>query len=196
MPLHIEYSMIAGKGVQLEPLSLSHAGGLYAIGQEADDWRYLPRPCFASLEDTEGWVEEACLLSEKHQHYSYAIVDSVNGEIMGSTRYLNIVPQDYVLEIGYTFLGKAYQRSRVNTLTKYLMLENAFGGHCANRVELRTDQRNIRSQRAIERIGAIKEGVLRKHRIVQQGYARDTVIYSILADEWPLIQANLSKKTP
>lgn len=196
MPLHIEYSMIAGKGVQLEPLSLSHAGGLYAIGQEADDWRYLPRPCFASLEDTEGWVEEACLLSEKHQHYSYAIVDSVNGEIMGSTRYLNIVPQDYVLEIGYTFLGKAYQRSRVNTLTKYLMLENAFGGHCANRVELRTDQRNIRSQRAIERIGAIKEGVLRKHRIVQQAYVRDTVVYSILADEWPLIQADLSKKIP
>jgi RimJ/RimL family protein N-acetyltransferase len=116
-----------------------------------------------------------------------------SGEIMGSTRYLNIVPQDYVLEIGYTFLGKAYQRTRVNTLTKYLLLENAFERLSANRIELRTDQRNTRSQRAIERIGAVKEGVLRKHRIVQQAYVRDTVVYSILASEWPTIKSRLAE---
>lgn len=180
--------------MQLEPLSLAHAPGLFAIGQEAEDWLYLPRPCFTSLDDTREWIEEACSLSKRHQHYSYAIVDAENGKVMGSTRYLNIVPQDHVLEIGYTILGKAYQRTCVNTLTKYLMLENAFERFCANRVELRTDQRNIRSQRAIERIGATKEGVLRKHRVVQHGHVRDTVVYSILAGEWPSVQTDLSEK--
>jgi len=192
--LQLTHSIISGEGVSLEPLSPAHTRGLYTIGQEANDWKYLPRPCFNSIKDTAHWIDEACELCDRKQHYPYAIVETVSGEVMGSTRYLNIVPEDYGLEIGYTFLGKAYQRTRVNTIVKYVMLEHVFENLSAKRIELRTDQRNTRSQQAIERIGAVKEGVLRKHRIVQNGYVRDTVVYSILADEWGAIKPHLAEK--
>ena len=193
MALEINHYAIEGQGIRLEPLTLAHAEGLYAIGQEAGDWKYLPRPCFSNLDDTLSWIDEALQLKENQQHYTYVIIDVGNDQIMGSTRYLNITPRDYTLEIGYTFLGKDFQRTRINSTAKYLILKNAFETLSANRVELRTDARNTRSQQAIERLGAIKEGVLRKHRIVQHGFVRDTVVYSILADEWCLLKTRLIK---
>ena len=113
---------------------------------------------------------------------------------MGSSRYLNIRPRDHGLEIGYTWLGREFQRTAVNTEAKYLLLENAFDVIGAHRVELKTDLRNLRSQKAIERLGAQKEGVLRRHMVTQGGYVRDSVCYSITDLDWPRVRVPLAAK--
>ena len=190
MAVELNHCTIEGRGIRLEPISNAHAEGLYAIGQEVDDWKFLPRPAFASLDDAQSWIKEALELKQNRQHYTYTVIDIGSGRVMGSSRYLNIAAHDNTLEIGYTFLGRPFQRTRVNTTMKYLMLEHAFSVLSTRRVELRTDGRNQRSQKAIERIGAIKEGVLRKHRIVQNGFVRDTVVYSILGEEWKALKTN------
>ncbi|MGE0555287.1 MAG: GNAT family N-acetyltransferase, partial [Gemmatimonadales bacterium] len=109
----------------------------------------------------------------------------------GSTRFLEIRRPDRALEIGWTWLGEASHRTAVNTETKYLLLRHAFEDLGARRVQLKTDGRNERAQRAIERLGAKKEGVLRLHRLMWDGHVRDSVYYSVIADEWPEVKARL-----
>ena len=110
------------------------------------------------------------------------------------TCYLDIRPQDRALEIGFTWIGKPYQRTPVNPECKYLLFRHAFDDQQAVRVQLKTDLRNVQSQRAIEKLGAVREGVLRKHMIRPDGYMRDTVMYSVTADEWPEVRARLEKR--
>lgn len=186
--------VIRGESVVLEPISVSHAQGLWSIGQQEDDWRYLPRPCFRSLEDATEWVKDALVLSQKGEHITYVILSTTTKQILGSTRYLNIRGKDRSVEIGWTWLSQAAQRTQVNTETKHLLLSYAFEVLGAYRVEFKTDSRNLRSQRAIERIGATREGVFRKHAIVQQGYVRDSVYFSIIDTEWDHVNAMLQAK--
>lgn len=186
--------VIRGDNVVLEPISLSHARGLWDIGQVAEDWRYLPRPCFCSIEDTIEWVKEALALSQKGDHVTYVIMSTTTKQILGSTRYLNIRGKDRSVEIGWTWLARASQQTSVNTETKYLLLSYAFDILGAHRVEFKTDGRNERSQRAIERIGASKEGVFRRHAVVQKGYVRDSVYFSIIDNEWDKVKMELCAK--
>lgn len=194
MAMAIDQPVLEGRHVRLEPLSQNHIDGLFAIGHRQDDWAYLPTGAFTSRADAEQWVQQGLALARKELHFPYVLVEPETGALMGSTRYLNVRPRDHGLEIGYTWLGHDYQRTAVNTEAKYLLLRHAFEVLGAFRVELKTDARNQRSQKAIERLGAQKEGVLRRHMVVQDGYVRDSVMYSITDLEWPDVRDRLLKK--
>jgi RimJ/RimL family protein N-acetyltransferase len=173
--------LLSGESVRLEPLSQEHAQGLFNRGQERDDWAYMPRACFVDLPDTRQWIDEALHMPGQ---IPFAIVETAKNKPIGSTRFLNIRPEHRSLEIGWTWLGREWQRTAVNTEVKSLLLCHAFERLGCLRVEFKTDGRNMRSQRALERIGATLEGVLRKHMIVQNDFARDSVYFSVLDSEW------------
>lgn len=185
---------LTGTHVILQPLTQVHSAGLLAIGQRDEDWLYLPRPCLADIEDTYRWMAEALQARHEGHQQPFALVQPITGTVMGSTRYMNIRPQDRVLEIGWTWLGRDFQRTPVNTEAKYLLLKHAFETLGALRVELKTDLRNTRSQAAIARIGAQQEGIFRKHVQVRDGFQRDTVWFSIIDNDWATVKANLEKK--
>jgi len=187
------FSLI-GTSVRLEPLSFAHAEGLWAAGQHPLDWQFLPRGCFKDIEDVQNWIAEAQIHVEKGEHVAFTIFNNQTNEIVGSTRYLAIRPYDHVLEIGWTWLAPQAQRSRINTEMKFLMLQHAFEELNMRRVELKTDLRNSRSQRAIERLGAVKEGIFRKHMRVQNDFQRDTVFYSVIDDEWSAVKEKLLER--
>ena len=125
------------------------------------------------------------------EHVTYTLLDPRDNSPLGSSRYLNIRDKDRGLEIGWTWLGQKAQRTPVNTEAKLLLLSQAFDDFGAYRVELKTDARNLRSQAAIERIGGTREGVFRRHMMAQHGFVRDTVYYSIIDAEWPVVRQRL-----
>lgn len=194
MTITMQQPVLEGHHVRLEPLSEDHIDGLFDIGQLQEDWAFLPVGAFTSRAETEQWVNQALGLARKELHYPYVLVQPESGALMGSTRYLNVRPRDHGLEIGYTWVARDYQRTAVNTEAKYLLLRHAFEVLGALRVELKTDARNLRSQRAIERLGAQKEGVLRRHMVVQDGFVRDSVMYSITDLDWPGVRDGLLEK--
>ncbi|MEQ9464604.1 MAG: GNAT family protein [Haliea sp.] len=180
---------LRGTLVRLEPLSQGHAQGLFNRGRHVPDWEYMPRSCFIDLADTRQWIDEALAAPDQ---VPWAIVENAKNKIVGSTRYLNIRPEHRSLEIGWTWLGQEWQRTGVNTEVKTLLLANAFERlHCL-RVEFKVDARNLRSQRALERIGAIREGVLRKHMVVQGDFSRDSVYFSVIDTEWADVKRRLA----
>jgi RimJ/RimL family protein N-acetyltransferase len=122
---------------------------------------------------------------------AFAIVSAASGAAVGSTRFLNIERPHRALEIGWTWIGPAWQRSAINTECKLLLLGHAFEQLGAHRVTLKTDARNLRSQRAIERVGGVREGVLRRHRVCWDGFVRDSVYYGIIDGEWPQVKSRL-----
>lgn len=186
--------MLENQFVKLVPMAREHVPGLFAVGQEKADWEFLPRPCFASLEDTRQWVDEALVLAQQGEHIAFVIYSATDNKICGSTRYLHIECKHRTVEVGWTWLGKDYQRTSINTAAKLLLLAHGFEDLSANRIELKTDLRNKRSQQAIERLGAHKEGILRKHRITQNDFVRDTVLYSVIKEEWPQRKQSLLAK--
>ncbi|MEE4146850.1 MAG: GNAT family protein [Halieaceae bacterium] len=181
--------VLTGETVLLEPLRQEHAQGLYNRGQSAGDWRFMPRACFIDMADTRQWIDEAVAAPGQ---LPFAIVEKGKNKVIGSTRYLNIRPEHRSLEIGWTWLGQQWQRTAVNTEAKYLLLCHAFERLGCVRVEFKTDARNARSQRALERIGATREGVLRKHMIVQGNFARDSVYFSVIDSDWPQVRERLT----
>lgn len=191
MSFTFEPLILKAKGVRLEPLSQSHCQGLFNIGQEANDWLYMPRPCFTNMDDTAMWIDQALHLAQENAHISFAIIDQASGAVAGSSRYLAISPENRRLEIGYSWLGKKFQRSHINTAAKLCLLQHAFETLHAVRVEFKTDKRNLRSQNALTRLGATQEGIFRKHMIVQDGFIRDSVYFSIIAEQWPEIKNQL-----
>jgi len=166
--MEVKPMVLVGEGIRLEPLSQEHAQGLYSRGRFEPDWAYMPRACFVDAADVRHWIDEA---HATPGHVAFAIVESARGRVAGSTRYLNIRPAHRSLEIGWTWLGQDYQRTAVNTEAKLLLMTHAFERLGCIRVEFKTDARNARSQQALERIGARREGVLRNHMIVQGGIA-------------------------
>lgn len=188
MSLDVKPVELSGEGVRLEPLSQDHAQGLYNRGRSAQDWAYMPRSCFIDQADVRQWIDEA-LAADKQQ--AFAIVETQKNKVVGSTRYLNVRPEHRSVEIGWTWLGQEWQRTGLNTEVKLLLLIHAFERLGCVRVEFKTDGRNLRSQRALERIGATREGVLRKHMIVQGNYRRDSVYFSVIDDDWPRVKERL-----
>lgn len=182
-----------GEFVRLEPLERSHIPALCAVGLDDDLWRWT-QANIRTPQDMEAYVAEAIALREKGSALPFATVDRASGTVVGSTRYGNIELANRKVEIGWTWIGRPWQRSGVNTEAKLLMLTYAFETLGCHRVELKTDVLNERSRRAIERLGAKEEGVLRKHLVTSTGRVRDTVYYSILDSEWPEVAAALQNR--
>ncbi len=185
---------MTGKFVRLEPLGLEHVPGLTRVGLDADIWRLMVYGEMQTEDDMRNWVLKLLDHQAAGTDLPFAVVLQATNQPVGCTRYLNIDVRNRSLEVGGTWYGAAFQRTAVNTESKYLMLKHAFETLQAVRVQLKTDLRNERSQRAIERLGAVKEGILRNHMILPDGHVRDSVFYSILPDEWPAVKARLEEK--
>jgi len=183
---------LEGRHARLEPLAALHAPDLLLAAQDDELWRYMPIERPRTHVDLERMIAEALAAQERGSELAFAILDQQSGRAIGSTRYLDLRLAHRGLEIGWTWITPAHQRSAINTECKLLLLAHAFETLGCLRVQLKTDLRNLRSQAAIERLGAKKEGVLRKHYVVWDGYVRDTVMYSITDAEWPEVKRRLS----
>lgn len=183
---------LEGRFVRLEPLSRAHLDGLCAVGLEDEIWRWIPTP----VTDREGmrrYVEEALAAQAAGTALPFATVERATGRIAGSTRFGAIERAHRRVEIGWTWLGREFRRTALNTEAKLLMLAHAFEAMGCMRVELKTDALNERSRAAIRRLGATEEGVFRRHMLTAGGRARDTVYYSIVDGEWPEVRARLER---
>ena len=184
---------LGGKFLTLEPIEERHAPDLFAAMQDEDVCRYLAWPPPTKLEETLTLIRDARDAMARGQAIVFAQIWNENGRAIGSTRLLDVRPADRQVEIGSTFLARAYWRTPANTESKLLFLSYCFERLGCVRVALKTDGRNVRSQEAIARLGAVREGVLRRHMQVR-GYQRDTVYFSILDDEWPAVKARLQAR--
>ncbi|MCI4325851.1 MAG: GNAT family N-acetyltransferase [Thermoplasmata archaeon] len=184
---------LRGRRLRLEPLELRHAGALTPIGAMPEVWQFLSYGPFPDLAAMEGHISGLLSLQEKGTDLPFAMVRRSDDVPIGMTRFLNIERENEVAEIGGTWFDSRFWRGPYNTESKRLMLAHAFEAEGAHRVSIRTDLRNERSQRAIERIGGHREGILREERIVRGGYRRSTVVYSVLAEEWPEVRDRLDR---
>ncbi|MEN5180247.1 GNAT family N-acetyltransferase [Comamonas odontotermitis] len=177
-------------GVLLTPLDFAHEDGLRAAAQDGELWKIrvtsVPEP-----ENTRLYIEQAMNMRAAGNRMPFAVIDEATGKVLGSTSYHDIVPALKRVEIGYTWYAQSVQRSHVNTTCKLTLLTHAFETLGAAVVGWRTDNFNFASQRAIERLGARKDGVIRHHAPRRDGTVRDTVMYSMLAGEWPEAKAQL-----
>ena len=189
--MEVKPVVLEGKYVRLEPMTEAHVPGLSEVGVGQDFWDFMLYGRMDSVADMRGWVREILSRAEKGTDLPLVAVHLASGRVAGATRYLNIMPKDRGLEIGGTWYGPEFQRSAVNTECKYLLLRHAFETLGAIRVQFKTDLRNVRSQKAIERIGAVREGILRNHMILPDGRFRHSVFYSILDTEWPGVKRRL-----
>jgi N-acetyltransferase len=182
---------LSGAHAVLAPLHHRHAADLFAAGHDDATWTHMPRPALRSVEDAASMIRQALIEAEAGGEVAFVILEAASGRAVGSTRFLDIQRAHRALEIGWTWLGQPWQGTAINTECKLLLLGHAFEGHGAHRVTLKTDARNLRSQRAIERIGGVREGVLRRHRVCWDGSVRDSVYYGIVDGEWPDVKARL-----
>jgi RimJ/RimL family protein N-acetyltransferase len=189
----VEPITLADERIRLEPLGLGHVDGLKRAAGDGELWTIrvtsVPEP-----DDTRGYVERALQAFAEGHRLAFAVLDARSGEVIGSSSYHDIVPAVERLEIGYTWYAKSRQRSHVNAGAKLLLMTHAFETLGAKLVGWRTDNFNFASQRAIERLGARKDGVLRHHAVRRDGTIRDTVMYSMTAAEWPEAKAELESR--
>jgi RimJ/RimL family protein N-acetyltransferase len=178
------------RGLRLEPLALDHEQGLREAAQDGELWKLrvtsVPEP-----ENTRAYIETALKMREEGNRFAFAVMDDASGKVLGSSSYHDILPAVRRLEIGYTWYAKSAQRSHVNTTAKLLLMTHAFEALNCNVVGWRTDNFNFASQKAIERLGARKDGVIRGHALRRDGTIRDTVMYSLTQGEWPEVKAQL-----
>ena len=177
-------------GVRLEPLALSHEDGLRAAAADGQLWTIrvtsVPEP-----RETRAYIETALRMHGEGTRLAFAVIDDASGTVLGSTSYHDIVPALRRVEIGYTWYRRSVQRTHVNTTCKLLMMGHAFDALGCAVVGWRTDNYNFASQRAIERLGARRDGVIRHHALRRDGTVRDTVMHSMTAGEWPEARAQL-----
>lgn len=179
---------LEGAHVRLEPLTRSHLDGLCEIGLDPSLWA-IANVRVTSREEMDAYIDAAHSASQ----LPFAVIHKASGRVAGSTRYLNYEPAHSRVEIGSTWYGVEFQRTAVNTECKYLLFRYAFETLGMNRVELKTDSRNARSRNAMLRVGAREEGTLRRHMIVP-GHIRDTVYFSVIAEEWPEVKSKLEAR--
>lgn len=183
-----------GSVIRLEPLSLTHAPDLTIAGRDESIWLYMLYGNIESEGDMRNWISDLLDRQSQGTDLPFAVIHLGSGRAIGATRYLDIRPQHRGLEVGGTWYSPEFQRTAVNTECKYLLLSHAFERLGCIRVQFKTDLRNLRSQRALKRIGAIKEGILRNHIVTPEGTIRDSVYFSILDSEWPAVKINLERK--
>lgn len=188
--LNVQPVVLERAPVRLVPLGLDHEAGLKRAAADGALWNLrvtsVPEP-----EKTRAYIELALAGREAGHRLAFAVLDAASGEVLGSTSYHDIVPAIDRLEIGWTWYAQRVQRTAVNTTAKLLLLAHAFDTLGAKLVGWRTDNYNFTSQRAIERLGARKDGVLRHHALRRDGTVRDTVMYSLAVGEWPEVRAHL-----
>ena len=189
--MEVKPIVLTGKHVRLEPMTEDHVEPLAEIGIGYAFWDFMVYGKMESVEDMRGWVTDILARAKTGTDLPFVAIHLASGRVAGATRYLNISADDRGLEIGGTWYGLEFQRTAVNTECKYLLFKHAFETLGCIRVQLKTDLRNERSQKAIERIGAVKEGVLRNHMILPDGYFRHSVFYSILDTEWEGVKKRL-----
>jgi N-acetyltransferase len=182
---------LEGRIVRLVPLGLEQVSELASAGQDASIWKYMRYGVIDSEEKMRMFISDLLAHQARGTDLPFTVVLSKSGKAIGMTRYLNIDPANRAVEIGGTWYAPEYQHTGVNTEAKFLLLSYAFETLDVIRVQFKADLRNERSQRAIERIGAIREGVLRDHMIMPDGTFRSSVYYSILAREWPGVKRHL-----
>lgn len=192
--LNVEPLTLTGRIIRLEPLSLEHLRGLAQVGSDANIWKYMRYGTATNQAKLQVMIEYLLALQARGSDLPFTVVEIHTGKPIGMTRYLEIQRDNRSLEIGGTWYGVAYQHTGVNTECKFLLLRHAFEELDCIRVQFKADQRNERSLRAIERIGAVREGVLRDHMILPDGTVRSSVYYSILAREWPEVKQDLIEK--
>jgi RimJ/RimL family protein N-acetyltransferase len=185
-----EPATLEGHGVRLEPLSPGHEKGLLEAAQDGRLWE-LFFTTIADPEKTKQYIEDALKGQQRGEMLPWAVRDLKSGDIVGSTRYHDIVAAADRVEIGYTWYAQRCQRTHVNTACKLLLFTYGFETVNCKVVGLRTDNFNFRSQRAIEALGAKKDGVIRHHWPRRDGSIRDTVMYSVLREEWPDVRKHL-----
>jgi RimJ/RimL family protein N-acetyltransferase len=191
MVMRVEPVVLTGSVVRLEPMQPQHAQALLEAGRDHSNWMYMWANPTDSLESMQAWMSAALAEMEQGSALPFVTIQQSTGRVVGSTRYMDIRAKDYGLEIGGTWLMPEVRRTAINTECKYLLLCHAFETLGAIRVQLKTDSRNLRSQQAIERLGAVKEGVLRNHIIMPDGQHRHSVYYSVIKQEWPAVKARL-----
>ncbi|MDP1567150.1 MAG: GNAT family N-acetyltransferase [Polaromonas sp.] len=181
---------LSGRGIELVPLALEHEGGLRAAAADGELWKLritsVPEP-----DQTRAYIEDALKAREAGHRFAFAVRDQASGTVLGSSSYHDILPAVHRVEIGYTWYAARCQRTHVNTTCKLLLLTHAFDTLGCHVVGWRTDNFNHASQRAIERLGAKKDGVIRGHALRRDGTIRDTVMYSLRSGEWPEVKAQL-----
>ena len=191
--MKLEPITLEGKYVRLEPLGMQHQEGLCNAIRDGELWKLfvtlVPHP-----DNIDQFIEDAIQAHENGDGLTFVTIDKETNQVAGSTRYMKTNLAYQRTEIGYTFLGKRWQKTRINTEAKLLMLRHAFDTLGFNRVEFLTDYLNTTSRQAILRLGAKEEGILRNHMIMPDGRVRDSVIFSIIKNEWPGIQQHLSAK--
>ncbi len=185
---------LTGHKIRLEPLSEAHVPDLALVGLDDEIWRFMLYGEIRTQEHLRGWVLEMLERQKKGRDLPFVVIENYSQRAIGATRYLNIDLENRGLEIGGTWYGKDFRGSGVNVEAKYLLLRHAFESLRCVRVQFKTDLRNVRSQRAIERLGAVKEGILRNHMILPDGYKRHSVMYSIIDTEWPEVKTHLEEK--
>jgi N-acetyltransferase len=186
-----ERVVLSGRFVRLEPLSEAHCDDLLAAAAEDPaTFRYMGTDLSVGEAAWPAYLADAL----RPEYVAWATVDAASGRAIGSSRFGDIAPEHGRVEIGWTWIAPSHQRSATNTEAKLLQLGYAFDELGATRVALKTDGRNLRSQAAIERLGAQREGTLRRHMRTPDGFIRDTVYFSILAEEWPAVKARLKER--
>lgn len=191
--MKFEKVILEGKIVRLEPIADSHKEGLCSAIYDGELWNLyvtlVPHP-----ENIDAFLNQANSNYEAGDGLAFAIIEKSSNKVVGSTRYMKANIANKRLEIGFTFLGKTWQKTKINTEAKYLLLNYAFETLEFNRVELITDYLNTNSRNAILRLGAKEEGILRSHMIMPNGRIRDSVLYSIVKHEWPGVKQHLEAK--
>ena len=191
--MRIEPVVLEGKHVRLEPINESHIDGLCQAILDGELWKLfvtiVPHP-----DDIEQFLNDAIKAQEMGDGLTFATIERSTGKIAGSTRFMKAELRYKRVEIGFTFLGQTWQKSPINTEAKFLMFSHAFDTLGLNRVELITDYLNTSSRRAVLRLGAKEEGILRNHMVMPDGRVRDSVLYSIIKNEWPGIKQHISGK--
>ena len=186
----VEPVTLSANGITLRPLTLEDEAGLRAAAADGELWKLritsVPEP-----EHTRQYIADALAMREAGNRFAFAVTDSASGQVLGCTSYHDIVPAVKRVEIGWTWYAKSVQRTHVNTTAKLLLLTHAFETLGCHVVGWRTDNFNFASQRAIERLGAKKDGVIRGHALRRDGTIRDTVMYSMRSGEWPEVKAQL-----
>jgi len=192
-PFEVRKVTLESRRVRLEPLGEAHLPGLAEAIADGELWQLgvtsVPHP-----EQLPGFLAAAEAAFAAGRELPFATIDRHSGRIVGSTRFRNIEAAHRRVEIGFTFIGRGWQRSHVNTEAKLLMLEHAFEHWRVNRVELLTDLLNHASRNAIARLGAREEGLLRSHMVMRDGRIRDSLIFSIVASEWPEVRDRLQAR--
>ena len=188
----LEPLVLEGNFVRLEPMRLEHHAGLSSVGLDPEIWRYT-LVVVQTPEEMRAYMESALKLQADGTTLPFVTIERSSGRIIGSTRFGNYDAGNRRIEIGWTWIARPWQRTAINTEAKYLMLTHAFEKLGCVRVELKTDVLNTPSRKAMLRIGAKEEGVLRKHSLVWNGRYRDSIYYSILDDEWPGVKHELQR---